>query len=338
MLVLTLLCLFMQIDISGYVETRPFLSWSDSLSISGYNRGWIEFKTDGLNYGTQLAFDLIIPYDTTYFVYAVENITISRLALWIGPENLRMIAGKQRLYWGVARVFRPLDVFNPINFFEPGYEKPGSNAILGYVSLGTLTGIRGVFLPQYDLKKSFSGLRFGTNLFKNDLGLNIMHRSSEKKTILGAEIAGELFMGYWGEYIYTWEDTVDYSKFTIGLDYTFPFMVYTMVEYFFDGNGVADPADYDFTKIMSGERMTLAQQYLYLTIGTIYNPFFRPAINSIINLDDKGFIIMPQVSYSIFENAEIVTGLNYFIGSDDSEFKNITSFDGQIYVWVKVHF
>lgn len=327
-----------QIDISGYVETRPYLLWNDSLRISGYNRGWLEFKTDGLKYGSHLALDLIIPYDTTAFNYAIDNVTISRLALWLGPENLRIIAGKQRLYWGVARVFRPLDVFNPINFFEPGYERPGSNALLGYVALGSLTSIRGIFVPEYTLRESFSGVRLGSNFLENDVGLNAMHRAEPKKTILGAEITGELEVGYWGEFSYTWEDTFDYAKVSIGIDYTFPFMVYTMFEYFFDGSGVSNSDDYDFTKIIRGERVTLAQNYFYVAIGSSYNPFFRPVMNAVINMNDKGFILIPQLSYAIFENAEITAGMNIFIGSDESEFKNITPYDGAVYVWAKIYF
>lgn len=124
-----------QISISGYVESRPYLLWNDSLLIYGYNRGWLEFKTEAEKYGVQLAFDCTVPYDYTSFIRLVEKATLSRLCLWVGPENMRLTAGKQRLYWGVAKVFKPLDVFNPINFSEPSYQRPGSNAILGYLSI-----------------------------------------------------------------------------------------------------------------------------------------------------------------------------------------------------------
>lgn len=332
------LALVSQVDISGYVETRPYLTWNDSVYIVGYNRGWLEFKTDGLQYGSQLAFDLIIPYDTTSLNYALDNIAISRLALWLGPENLRIIAGKQRLYWGVARVFRPLDVFNPINFFEPGYERPGSNAFLGYIALGRLTSMRAIFVPEYTLEKSFSGVRVGSHFFENDVGLNVMHRAQERKTILGAEMTGELEVGYWGEFSYVWEDTLDYAQVSIGIDYTFPFMMYTMFEYFFDGSGETKPDNYDFLKIIRGERTTLAQQYLYMTVSAMHNPFLRPAMNAIINFNDGGFILIPQIYYAVYENAEIVSGMNIFIGSDESEFRNITPYNGAVYIWAKVYF
>lgn len=337
---LVTLCLVAQLDISGYVETRPNLLWNDSIHVAGYSRGWLELKTEGPDYGAQLALDLLMPYDTISFIYATEKINISRLALWLGPENMRVIVGKQKLYWGVARVFRPLDIFNPVNYFEPTYERAGTNAIIGYLALARLTSVRGVYIPQYDVEKSIGGLRIGTNVLKNDIGLNFMHQVSEEKTILGAEIAGELEIGYWGEFSYTWEDTVDYNRFTLGADYSFPFSLYAMVEYFFDGSGVSDPQYYDFTKILQGERSTLARHYIYSAIGRLANPFdvIRPTVSALVNLDDRSVVIIPQVCVALLENTDITVGLDYFVGSDESEFTNIAPFDGAAYVWVKIYF
>lgn len=335
---LSIILLFNQVEVSGYVETRPYLAWGDSLKYSGYNRGWLEFKYNGPKYGTQIAFDCQVPYDTLSFTSLVEKISISRLAVWLGPENFRITAGKQRLYWGVGRVFRPLDVFNPTNFFEPTYERPGSNAILGYYSIGSLSSIRAICVPELNFKQSFYGIRFGTNIVKNDIGLNFMHRNINQRTIVGAEITGDAVVGYWTELSYNWEDTIDYAKASIGIDYTFPYYIYTMVEFFYDGSGITNLPNYDYNKLLTGERTTLAQKYLYATIGLIPNPFLHPSLNSIINLDDKGFILIPQVQYSIFENTELTLGLNFFLGSNDSEFKNLSPYDGQIYVWAKVYF
>jgi hypothetical protein len=335
---LLVLAIISQINAGGYVETRPYITWNDSTNITGYNRGWLEFRSEGNKYGTQLAFDLIVPYDTITIDYALDNIRISRLALWLGPEEARLVAGIQSLYWGVGRVFRPLDIFNRTNYFEPGYERPGTNALLGYLALGSLTNIRGIIVPHGDIKNTLGGIRLGTNIVGNDIGFTAMHQSSERQTIIGGEITGELLLGYWSEISYTWEDTIDYSKLAIGLDYTFPLMIYTMAEYFFDGSGQDNPANYDYAKIASGERQTLAQHYLYVSIGLFRNPFLRPSLNSITNLNDCGTIIIPQLVYSIFENTDLTFGMNYSLGSDESEFRNITHHRGAAYLWIKVYF
>jgi hypothetical protein len=336
-MVLTLMVLT-QINISGYVETRPYVTWNDSTIFTGYSRGWLEFKSEANNYGTQLAFDLELPYDTTSLNYAIDKINVSRLALWLGREQARITIGKQSLYSGVGRVFRPLDIFNRINYFEPGYERPGSNALLGFLALNDLSNIRGIIMPDGEMKKTLIGVRTGTNILKNDIGITAMHQSSKRRTIIGGEITGELLLGYWGEASFTREDTIDYSKISLGLDYTFPLMIYTMAEYFFDGSGEDDASDYDYTKITSGERQTLGRQYLYASIGLLYNPFLRPSISIIMNIEDRGFIIIPSLSYGILENTELTLGMNYAIGSEESEFRNITQYRGAVYLWVKTYF
>jgi hypothetical protein len=327
-----------QINTSGYVETRPYILWNDSTYFTGYNRGWLEFKTEANSYGTQLALDVIIPYDTISLSYVTENITVSRLALWLGRAENRIIVGKQSLYWGVGRVFRPLDVFNRTNYFEPGYERTGTNALLGFLSLGTLSNLRSIIVPDGDIERTLLGLRVGTNIINNDIGLTVMHRSSEPWTIIGAEITGELLLGYWAEASFVRADTAEYGKISLGLDYTFPLSIYTMVEYFYDGSGEDDPARYDYAQIVTGERQTLAQHYAYASVGLLYNPFLRPSIATVVNLNDGGFVIIPSLSYAILENTEITTGMNYTFGSDETEFRNITQYRGAFYIWAKTYF
>jgi hypothetical protein len=326
------------VNTNGYVETRPYIAWNDSVNFLGYNRGWLEFKTESVNYGAQIALDLIIPYDTSTVTYAVENTNISRLALWMQNERARITIGRQSLYWGVARVFRPLDIFNRVNYFEPGYERAGSNALLGYYSFGRLSSIRGIIMPRGDIERTLTGARIGTNLLANDLGFTVMHESHERRTIVGGEIAGEMIIGYWAEGSYTREDTVDYSKISVGIDYTFPYAIYAMIEYFFDGSGVDDPAFYDYNEIIQGKRQTLAQQYLYASLGLLRNPFLRFSTTSIINIDDGGTILIPQIDYAIFDNVEISLGLNITIGTEESEFRNITPYRGAAYIWTKIYF
>lgn len=339
MYIALLTCLItMPVDAGGYVETRPYVTWNDSTEFLGYNRGWLELKTEEAKYGAQIALDLIVPYDTSSLGYALDNVEVSRLAMWLGDDKARVVAGKQSLYWGVGRVFRPLDIFNRTNYFEPSYERAGTNALLGYLSLGDLTSVRGVIIPRGDIENTLGGMRTGTNLAGNDIGLTVMHHSSERRTIVGAEIAGELAVGYWGEIANNWHDTVDYSRISAGLDYTFPLAVYAMFEYFFDGSGESDPTYYDYTQIASGERQTLAQHYLYTSIGLLYNPFLRPSLSAITNLNDRGTIVIPQLSYGVFENAEITLGFNYALGSAESEFRNMVPYRGAVYVWARVYF
>lgn len=339
-MIIIALAIFAQAHLKGYVETRPYVYWSDSTNLSGYNRGWLELTSRAETYGTQFGLDVIVPYDTTSVAFALESITVSRLALWIGPEYLRCIIGKQRLYWGVGRVFRPLDVFNRTDYFDPEYERPGATAAVAYWAINAVSSMRVLFMPEHDLEHSPSSVRLGSSVFKHDVGVTVMHRSTPQHTLLGAELTGELFVGYWGEYRYSWLDEDDHSQFVLGVDYTFPRGLYLMAEVFFDGSGVAEPQLYDLTRITTGERATLAQRYLYVSAGMFPDPFavIQPQLSGLVNLDDEGFIVIPQIMISLFENTEITIGSNLIYGGSSTEFKNIVPFDGAVYLWAKVYF
>ncbi len=331
------LTLFRVINISGYVETRPFLVWNDSFHLLGYNRGWLEFKQNYDSYGIQIALDGQIAYDSFTAISSL-NFNISRLALWLGKENSRITLGKQRVYWGVGKVFRPLDILNRTNYFEPNYERSGNTAVLAHYSLSNLSNIRIILQPKRNLKQILYGIRLGSNFTNNDFGIDLFYQGQEQKLIIGAELSGEVEIGYWLESNYTVFKEKSYLKGSLGLDYSFPANIYTMVEYFYDQSGEINPRDYDYFAWQNGERSTLAQQYLYTSIGIGYDPFFRPAINSIVNLNDYGFIIMPQIMYSLNDNTDILIGVNLIFGVAQTEFRNITPYRGQVYIWLKVYF
>lgn len=335
-----LLILFMngRADFAGYAETRIFLTGADSINFFGYSRGWLELKAGADNYGGQAAFDFISAYDTAHFAGVRSGIEISRLAVWLGPENLRLTAGKQRILWGVARVFRPLDIINPVNFLEPGYERSGFPAILAEFAPGRLTDIRVLCLPRYNLNDATYAGRFGTNLYKNDIGLNVFYRPDESQTVLGADLAGEIAAGYWVEGTFTRDDTSGYGKIAVGLDYTFPGMVYAMAEYFFDLSGESEPDEYDYQKLLNGSRGTLGQNYLYLSLALCRGLVLSPSLNAVGNLDDRTGIIIPRTTCQPWDNIELNFGVNVPFGSRTGEFRRAAACDLMVFVWGKVYF
>jgi hypothetical protein len=336
--VLFILTIFVRADFAGYADSRIFFPVMDSVHFYGYIRGWLEFKKSEEYYGGQAALDLTVPFDTIPAAGFKSGLEISRLALWLGPENLRITAGKQRILWGVARVFRPLDIINPVNFLEPGYERSGFPAILAEFAPGRLTDIRVLCLPRYNLNDATYAGRFGTNLFKNDIGLNVFYRPKESQTVLGADLAGEIAAGYWVEGTFTRDDTSGYGKIAVGLDYTFPGMVYVMAEYFFDMSGESEPDEYDYQKLLSGSRGTLGQNYLYLSLALCRGLVLSPSLNAVGNLDDRTGIIIPRTTCQPWDNIELNFGVNVPVGSRTGEFRRAAACDLMVFVWGKVYF
>jgi hypothetical protein len=325
-------------DLSGYAETRIFLTGADSVNSFGYSRGWLELKAEADHYGCQAAFDCIAAYDSARFPGVRSGIDVARLAVWLGPENLRLTAGKQRILWGVARVFRPLDIMNPVNFFEPGYERAGFPAILAGYAPGRLTDIRLLCLPGYNLNDATYAGRFSANLLKNDIGLNVFYRPAEAQSVLGGDLIGELAAGYWVEGTYTRDDTSGYGKFAVGLDYTFPAAIYAMAEYFHDMSGESDPDAYDYQRLLAGERSTLGRNYLYLSLALSRGLVISPSLNAVCNLDDRTGIIISQVIYQPWDDVELNFGVNVPFGFRSGEFRRTASYDLMVFLWGKVYF
>ncbi len=334
---LLFLIFLINLDIGGYIDNRPMFGIADAVIFSGYARGWIDLKTNHEIYGAYTAIDIMLPYDST-MTFQRNTIEISRLAAWIGPYNLRAIIGKQLINWGTSRVFKCLDFFNQVNYFEPGYERYGINSLQGLWSFSSRGSLRFLVQPSSTFDQSLYASRLASNILKNDLSLNVYYQKQPELIAAGIDLAGELTVGYWAEAAYWQNDTADFHKLSFGIDYTLPLSIYVMAEYFHDISGQFDPAQYDFNLIYDGLRSTLARDYLYFNAGITPNMFFRPGISTIVNLNDRSLIIIPNIFYALFDNADLNIGAYLTFGDATSEFKNINPYDTVIYSWLKIYF
>ncbi len=332
-----LLLFLVNLDIGGYIDNRPFLGFSDSIIFSGFTRGLVDMKTDQEIYGAYAAIDLMIPFDTS-IVQARNTIEIPRLAAWVGNYNLRATLGRQLVNWSTSRVFKCLDFFNAVNYLEPGYERSGINAIQASWTFSHRGSIRLLCKPLNTFDESFYAGRLATNLLKNDIGINTFYQNNPVLKAAGLDLGGELIFGYWAEAVSWQNDSAEHFKSTIGIDYTLPLSVYLMAEYFHDASGQSDPLQYDFTLIYDDLRSTLARDYLYINAGITPNVLFRPGISAIINLNDRGTTLIPNIFYALYDNVDLNVGANIAFGDAASEFKNINPYDAVVYLWLKAYF
>lgn len=325
------------LDIGGYIDNRPHIGFADSVIFAGFTRGWFDMKADQDLYGANAVLDLMIPYDSSLNIRR-DEIEISRLAAWVGPYDRRVTLGRQLINWGVSRVFKCLDFFNRLNYFEPAYERSGVDAIQALWAFSQRGSARALCKPSWTFDKTLLAGRLASNFFYNDVGLNAFYQKEPDLIAAGFDITGELLAGYWAETAYWQNDTAEYFKSTIGIDYTFPLSIYTMAEYFHDASGQTAPAQYDYSLLYDGTRSTLGQDYLYLSAGIVPNTYLRPAFNVIVNLNDHGTILMPNIFYAPFDNVDLNIGASFVIGNDISEFQNINPYSAVVYTWLKVYF
>ncbi|MDI6735902.1 MAG: hypothetical protein QME42_06885 [bacterium] len=232
--------------------------------------------------------------------------------------------GRQRIPWGVTRVWSPLDYFNPVDpIVIEKTERVGVDAINVEIPIGILSEIDFVYSLYDDFdSSSIMASRIKTNLKQYDL--SIIFGKFKKDKIIGSGISGNLFKGgFRGEWTYTFAQSEnDYYEIVLSGDYTFQNSFFILIEYYFNDQGKDDEDDYQWDKLVNGDILNLSRNYLYLGIGYDLTPLIRIENNSVYNIDDHSASIEPLFKYSFLANMEWVVGINFFVGKKQIEYKS----------------
>jgi len=268
----------------------------------------------------------IIPFSDRYYL---DNAVLS-----LSTKYFILSLGKQQLAWGTGYVWNPTEVIRPKSLFDPTYEREGVNALRITIPWTRRGALEGILLLKESLDSSTLCIRLQQNLLRFDFAFTYAKmieeswvlRTKNRRELYGAEFAGELFgAGVWAEGAYNnIDDTLTYSQLVVGADYTFTFQTYILTEYFHNGLGNANK-EYDFTswlRLVSGELRGLGRDYLFFGISQPVFEVHRLSLYLLTNLNDKSFIIMPQVQYSFSEDTEISCFCFYSFGDAFGEFSN----------------
>jgi len=244
---------------------------------------------------------------------------IDRFYLKQSFSKVSFVIGRQRISWGTGRIWNPTDLFNPINpttFYKT--EKDGADAISSKISFGNFTDLTLVLNPLRET--SNYGFRFRTNFWETDF--SVMGGRFDDKDVLGFDFAGNLGdAGIRGEGIYSSNATTKgVFKYILGADYQFSASVYALIEYHFNGEGEKEKRRYNFFKLMRGDILNLARNYLALNSVINATPLLILTFTNINNLDDASGFFGFRANYSLTENSYLNFGLQYFYGEKFTEY------------------
>lgn len=342
----------------GYFENRFFVlssgklslrDLSQNFSLGDYNRLRLQFRSSvSENISLSLALDFFSFHgfiNSPLGVYGnpAENDSFStsldRAYVDFYFPGLDLTIGKQRVAVGVSYLWAPLDLFNRVNIFEPREEKPGVNALKMYIPIGKTSSLTGVFAPEEDFHSSKSGLRAKTLIKGVDIGLSLIRYGLRDQTIYGLDLRGEIGIGWWLEAGYFTSPEADDMKIVLGFDYTFPFKrgIYWINEFFYDESGVKDSTQYDFDRLLAGDRFTLARQYYFSALQYPFTEFLSASLTYIGNWTDGSTIISPGLGYEIAQNVSLATGIFFLTGKKGGEFNREGASD-VFYIWLKMNF
>jgi hypothetical protein len=366
-LVLAVFKVYATVDISGYFENRFYLAinsnqngenFFDQLNLGDYNRIRLKYNSKpNEKVSVNMAIDFFSfhgfvtsPLGTYGSVDTTESdrvtINLDRAYVDLYFKHFDITIGKQRVAMGVSYLWAPLDVFNRINILEPKEEKPGTNAFKIYIPLGSSSAITGVFSPDNNFKTSRSGFRAQTQIFKTDIALSLIHQGEIDTTIIGLDLRGENFIGWWIEGGFFLTPQQDNYKLVLGFDYTFPIKtgLYWMGEFFYDSSGEKDNSQYDYDQLFSGMRFTLGRIYFLSMLRYGFSDFFSLSVSYIANWGDGSYIVNPAVQYEISQNISLTGGFYMPLGNNQGEFRSFEMENEKhkipfmFFIWLKINF
>ncbi|MDD4179259.1 MAG: hypothetical protein PHH14_04335 [Candidatus Margulisbacteria bacterium] len=242
--------------------------------------------------------------------------------LYSNAANLTL--GKQRIAWGSGYIWNPTDIFNPFVLAFAVREEDTTNvtAVRVEAPLGEAGGLDAYIVGDKPWEQTAKGLRV-----KNTVGLFDLAASYVDQGTLGhqfgLDVGGDIIKDVGVHCELALKTTAEGGAFiqsVWGLEYTFDNGLGLNIEYYFNGRGAKNKADYDWAALSIGTLDQLAADYLYIGTTAIINEITTFKTSVLANLNDQSWMFYPVYSRNIAQNWDLNLEAMVLGGPDDSEF------------------
>jgi hypothetical protein len=267
-----------------------------------------------------------------YFVDTTDlNLDWSVYRAWVAYEGkkVKAVVGRQRIAYGSAMFYSPMDLFNPISplSLEPD-ERVGVDGASMEVELG---------------QSSYASLAYGIGDSWDETRLALYYKTTVKSydlhflaaRIFSDYIAGFAFSGYlkdgslYGDATYTMPDHgLNYWRGTIGYEYNLKSGILLIAEYYHN-DGVYSAADLSSAALLFSTQRGLAtidHNFLSASAGFDVMPLLRFNSAIIYDMDAGAFYIGPSFSYSAPHSVTFYAGAQLFGGNQRGDFGSLPPF------------
>lgn len=279
---------------------------------------------------------------------AYWDTSLYRGYLSLHSDSAALTVGRQRIGWGTAHFFSPMDMFNPISPLQvEADERQGVDAALAeFRSPG---GLRWnvVYAPQDGFRRSTSAVRLSRTLHNYDFDLAAARFGQDWTT--GLDFAGQLRgAGLRGELTYRWRhpipgtvpiSTHDALRLVIGSDYAYANGLYLVGEYFYN-QGQPDlrhnqPFDPTVLLQFSNEIFTLHRHFVSAGASYPLTPLWKLETYVVTDVAGPSAVVLPRLSHSLTANTDLNFGAQLFASSRTGEFHGLSNL---AYIEFVVHF
>lgn len=282
---------------------------------------------------------------------SIGYLELDRFWIEYVKNNFQITIGRQRVAWGTCWVWNPTDLFNPRNVLNFDYEEfPATDALRVQYYTGPVTKIDATYQPAKDPKNQiFAGL---WSLNEWDYDINFLAGIRFKRWLTGFSWAGDISdAGFRGEVLVsqapnepdtnsTYKQSGESSlsswdkpiiSIALSGDYTFPNTFYIHTEILYNNNGKTSNIILFQEEALSQGMLSAARWSFYQEFSYDMTPLLRATIYGIFNPDDRSFVVVPSMSYSIITNLDLFLISQFFNGEDLTQFGEYgTSFYARI--------
>jgi len=276
---------------------------------------------------------------------------VDRLWLDYYKDNLQVTLGRQRVAWGTCWVWNPTDLFNPLNVLDFDYEeRPATDAIRVQYYTGPVTKLDVAYKPAKDPNNQILSGLWSLNKWNYDF--NMIAGMRFKRWLAGLSWAGDILdAGFRGEVLVSqapnqldtnsvyqqigekslssWNKPI--VSAALSGDYTFQNTFYIHTEILYNNIGKTSNTflfqpEANKLGLLSAARWEIYQEFAY-----DITPLLRGSLFGIFNPNDKSFVIVPSISYSVITNLDIFLISMFFEGNPLTEYGEYgTSFFARI--------
>jgi len=262
--------------------------------------------------------------DSSYFFYT----SIDRANVNLTFNKVEVVAGRQRINWGINTVWNPNDIFNTFNYFDFDYvERPGCDAIKVQYYTSSTSSAQFAWKIDSDNKNTIAGMY---NFNKWNYDMQVFGGVMRDDIVVGGGWSGQIkSAGFNGETTYfhpskNFSDTSATVVFSTGANYTFPSSLFIHASIIYNSDcttGNAYMGDFVVgNRNMSAKTLTPSRMEIFGELAYQITPLIRGNIAGIINPYDGSSFIGPSLDFSLTDNIGLLLIGQLFFGNEKTEY------------------
>lgn len=250
----------------------------------------------------------------------------------------RVMAGRQRINWGINSVTNPNDLFNIYSFYEFDYpERPGSDAIRVQYFRDWASRVEVAWRPDRELSNSVAAALFAFN--RSGYDIQLISGYYRGRLAAGGGWAGSIRQsGFKGEWmVFTdleKERSVQKTTLIAGIsaDHMFDGGLFLILEGLYNSAGDLDQFSL-FGDSFTPDNPGFSRWQYSMQGNYPLSPILSGSLALLVYPDQEALFISPSAVWSVQQNLDLTILMQIFTGSSDSPFGRSGSVAAASLIW-----